>query len=192
MDEEYPMKVGMTKKQWDEAVEGFGSETVKTYIFTTDDDVTKQIMLAGPNVMWAMCAYCHAGPMKLTNLYSNHYSKNKCPKLVFVDTLGKYMKKTKSQMEKDERKMKAKGKPKSKLIATGKTEEAKDTDLVYELKGKELQDMIDKEGNEEDDKIKRSSRGKTAKKKGSLREEIRKDLRRQQNSPIWRLKATTK
>jgi hypothetical protein len=176
MDEEYPMKVGMTKKQWDEAVEGFGSETVKTCSFTTDDEVTKQITLAGPNVMGAMCAYCHAGPMKLTNLYSNHYSKNKCPKLVFVDTLGKYMKKTKSQMEKDQRKMKAKGKPKPKSIETGKTEEAMDTDLVDELKGKELQDVIDKEGNEEDDKIKWSSRGKTAKeKKGSLREESRKD-----------------
>jgi hypothetical protein len=48
---------------------------------------------------------------------SNHYSKNKCPKLVFVDTLGKYMIKTKSQMEKDERKMKAKGKPKPKSIS---------------------------------------------------------------------------
>jgi hypothetical protein len=159
MDEEYPMKVGMTKKQWDEAVEGFGSETVKTYSFTTNDDGTKQITLAGPNVMEAMCAYCHAGPM------SNHYSKNKCPKLVFVDTLGKYMKMTKSQMDKDERKMKAKGKPKPKSIATGKTEEAKDTDLVDDLKGKELQDVIDKEGNDEDDKIKRSSGGKTAKEK---------------------------
>jgi hypothetical protein len=51
MDEEYPMKVGMTKKQREEAVEGFGSKTVKPYSFTTDDDVTKQIMLAGPNVM---------------------------------------------------------------------------------------------------------------------------------------------
>jgi hypothetical protein len=177
MDEEYPMKVGMTTKQWDEAVEGFGSETVKTYSFITDNDVTKQITLAGPNVMGAMCVYCHAGPMKLTNLYSNHYSKSKCPKLVFVDTLEKYMKKTKSQMEKDERKMKAKGKPKPKSIATGKTEETKDTDLLDKLKGKELQDVIDKEGNDEDDKIKRSSRGKTAKTKktGSLQEESRKD-----------------
>ena len=122
------MKVGMTKEQWNEAVEGFGSETVKTYSLTTNDDVTKQITLASPNVMGAMCAYCHAGPMKLTNLYSNHYSKNKCPKL--VNTLGKYMKKTKSQMDKDERKMKAKGKPMPKSIATGKTEEAKDVTLI--------------------------------------------------------------
>jgi hypothetical protein len=75
------------------------------------------------------------------------------------------MKKTKSQMEKDKRKMKAKGKPKPKSIATGKTEEAKDTDLVDELKGKELQDVIDKEGNEEDDKINQSSGGKTGKAK---------------------------
>jgi hypothetical protein len=96
---------------------------LKTYSFTT-----KQITLGGPNVMGAMCAYCHAGPMKLMNLYSNHYSKNKCPKL--VDTLGKYMKKTKSQMDKDERKMKAKGKPMPKPIATGKTEEAKDVTLI--------------------------------------------------------------
>jgi hypothetical protein len=166
MDEDYPMKVGMTKKQWDEAVEGFQLETVKTYSFTTDDDVTKQTTLAGPNVMGAMCAYCHAGPMKLTNLYS--------PKLVFVNKLGKYMKKMKSQMEKDKRKMKAKGKPKPKLIATGKTEEAKDTDLVDELKGKELQDVIDKEGNEEDDKIKRSSGGETAKKRGAYEKKVEK------------------
>jgi hypothetical protein len=34
------------------------------------------------------------------------------------------------------------------------------------LKGKELQDVIDKECNEEDDKIKRSSGGKPREKKG--------------------------
>jgi hypothetical protein len=184
MDEEYPMKVGMTKRQWDEAVEGFGSETVKTYSFTTEDEVTKQITLAGPNVMGAMCAYCHAGPMKLTNLYSNHYSKNKCPKLVFVDTLGKYMKKTKSQMERDETKMKAKGIPKPKTKATGKTEEAKVTDLVDELKGKELKDDIDEEGNDEDDKITQLSSGEKSTKTKKLRENTRRKSKR--------LKATTK
>jgi hypothetical protein len=58
--------------------------------------------------MGAMWAYCKAGPMKLTNLYSNHFAKNKYTKLLFVDTLGKNMKKTKQQMEKGERKMREK------------------------------------------------------------------------------------
>jgi hypothetical protein len=94
MDEKYPIKIGITKNQWDEAVNGSGMETIKTYSFTTEDDVTKQITLAGPNVMGAMCAYCGAGPMELMNLYSYHFAKNKCPKLIFVDTQGKYTKKT--------------------------------------------------------------------------------------------------
>jgi hypothetical protein len=32
MDEEYPMKIGLTKEQWEEAVEGFGGETIKHII----------------------------------------------------------------------------------------------------------------------------------------------------------------
>jgi hypothetical protein len=51
---------GITKKQWDEAVDGSGMDTIKTYSFTTEDKVTNQIMLAGPNVLGAMCAYCGA------------------------------------------------------------------------------------------------------------------------------------
>jgi hypothetical protein len=95
MDEEYLMKVGMTKKQWDEAVEGFGSETVKTYSFTTDNDVTKQITLAGPNVMGAMCAYCHAGPTKLTNLYTVTSIKKQMSKIGICRHFGEVYEKDK-------------------------------------------------------------------------------------------------
>jgi ssDNA-binding Zn-finger/Zn-ribbon topoisomerase 1 len=75
--------------------------------------------------MGAICAYCGAGPMKLMNLYNNHFAKNKCPKLIFVDTQDKYMKKTKEWMEKGEGKMKATGKRKVKTKATEKTAKAK-------------------------------------------------------------------
>jgi predicted transcriptional regulator len=51
---------GITKKQWDEAVDRSGMDTIKTYSFTTEDEVTNQITLAGPNVLGAMCAYCGA------------------------------------------------------------------------------------------------------------------------------------
>jgi hypothetical protein len=67
--------------------------------------------------------------MKLTSLYSNHYAKNKCTKLIFVDTLGKYLKKTKQQMEMGEKKMKAKGKQKAKSKCT----EEKEKDERIEL-----------------------------------------------------------
>jgi predicted transcriptional regulator len=53
---------GITKQQWEEAVDGSGMDTVNTYSFITEEDVTKQITLAGPNVLGAMCAYCGAGP----------------------------------------------------------------------------------------------------------------------------------
>jgi hypothetical protein len=74
-------------------------------------------------------------------LYSNHFAKNKCPNLIFVDTQSKYMIKTKEQMEKGEGKMRAKGKRKAKTKAIGKTDKAEkqdmganldDTDMTYE------------------------------------------------------------
>jgi hypothetical protein len=59
--------------------------------------------------MGAICAYCCAGPRKLSNLYGNPFVKNKCEHLVFVDTLGKYMRINQQQTEKRKRMMKEKG-----------------------------------------------------------------------------------
>jgi hypothetical protein len=126
-------------------------ETIKTYSFTTEDDVTKQITLAGPNIMGVMYAYCGAGPMKLMNLYSNHFPKNKCPKLMFVDTQGKYMKKTKEQMDKGKGKIKAKGKRKEKTKTIGKTDKAETQVMRANLDNTDLAGVRDKETNEDAD-----------------------------------------
>jgi hypothetical protein len=115
--------------------------------------VTKQITLPGSNVMLgAMRAYCKVGPMKLTKLYSNHYVKNKCTKLIFVDTLGKYLKKTKQQIEMGEKKMKAKGKQKAKSKCTEKMDKDERMELWDKLEVPELQGAGGKENNEHNDK----------------------------------------
>jgi hypothetical protein len=123
VDTGYPKKIGITKEQWDEALDGYDDETLKTYSFTTQAGVTKQIAWAGPNVMGAMCAYCFAGPMKLTSFYGNHIAKNKCKYIHFLDTRGKYVVKTKEQRENDEAEMKeqkAAARMKAKARATAK------------------------------------------------------------------------
>jgi hypothetical protein len=89
-----PPKIGIAARLWDEAVEGFTEDTNKTITFF--DDVThnqKTITLAGPNVLGAMCGYCCAGPMKLTNLYSRHFAKAECDEMIFEETSGKYVRK---------------------------------------------------------------------------------------------------
>jgi hypothetical protein len=99
--------------------------------------------------------------MKLMNLYSNHFAKNKCPNLIFVDTQSKYMKKTKEQMEKGEGKMKAKGKRKAKTKETGKTEKATKEDTWAKLDDTDLT-------NEKDDLVKHwKEKERRPKKKGA-------------------------
>ncbi len=80
-----PTKIGITDRDWEEAVKGFKEDTNEMFTYFDEaNDIQKTITLAGPNVMGAMCGYCGAGPMKLMNLYSHHYGKGKCKAMFLV------------------------------------------------------------------------------------------------------------
>jgi hypothetical protein len=92
MTTSFPAKLGISKEAWADVTDGFQDDEYKRVEFVdTDLGIVKRIDLAGPNVMGAMCAFCGAGPMKLSNLYTNHFAKNKCKGLVFDNTTGKYV-----------------------------------------------------------------------------------------------------
>ncbi len=89
-----PTKIGITERDWEEAVKGFKEGTNETFTYFDEaNDIQKTITLAGPNVLGAMCGYCCAGPMKLTNLYSRHFAKAECDEMIFEETSGKYVRK---------------------------------------------------------------------------------------------------
>ena len=59
-----PKKIGITERDWEEAVKGFKEDTNETFTYFDEaNDIQKTITLAGPNVLGAMCGYCCAGPM---------------------------------------------------------------------------------------------------------------------------------
>jgi hypothetical protein len=126
-----PPPIGITKKLWREVTDGFEDNMVKRVSFVCEKTgVDKTITLCGPNVMGAMCAYCGAGPMKLTNLFANHFAKSKCLEMVFVDTLGNYVKRKhddEDRSEEEGKKKQAKS-TKNKKSATDEEESSEEDD----------------------------------------------------------------
>jgi hypothetical protein len=106
--------------------------------------------------MGAMCAFCGAGPMKLTNLYGNHFAKNKCKDLVYDNTTGKYVRLNQDDqkpVEDEEKEVKTKGKGRRTTAKAAKNKDPNewpDLAATSEEEGEEVR-TSNEEGGEEID-----------------------------------------
>jgi hypothetical protein len=73
MRPKFHAQLGISKEAWEKATVGFKVDKYQQVKFVDNETgIVKRIQYAGPNVMGAMCMFCGAGPMELTNLCTNH------------------------------------------------------------------------------------------------------------------------